>query len=382
MATPRPRPAPRRRTALASLPPPAAPMLATLVAEPFDDPAWLFEPKFDGLRVHVRFDGETLTLLSRTGQPQEAAFPDVRDALHHALAAPAVLDGEVVCFDTEGRTSFRALRQRFHLKGEAEVAERARPFPASVYLFDVLWLDGRDLTGLPLRRRQEALRGAVHWSERVRRTEAVPEKGKAFFRSACRRGEEGVIGKRADSPYVPGRSPDWVKVRCVRRQEFVIGGFTDPRRARVGLGALLAGHHDDEGRLAYAGKVGTGYTRETLLDLRQRLGEREANEACAGIRALGRQALAVRADVSLAREVTRLVREVERGLGPVDVLVNNAGVTRPQPLEQITEADWDELLAVNLKSVFLVTQAVLHGKALASGSDDGTIKLWAVGGGR
>jgi bifunctional non-homologous end joining protein LigD len=247
-------------------------MLATLVAEPFDDSTWLFEPKFDGLRFQARFDGVSLTLLSRTGQPQEGAFPDVRDALRRALTAPAVLDGEVVCFDGQGRSSFRALQQRFHLKDEAEVAERARLFPASVYLFDALWLDGRDLTSLPLRRRQEVLRGAVRWSDRIRRTESVVGKGKAFFRSACRRGEEGIIGKRADGPHVPGRGPDWVKVKCVRRQEFVIGGFTDPQRSRVGLGALLVGYYDERGRLAYAGKVGTGYTREALLDLRKRLG--------------------------------------------------------------------------------------------------------------
>jgi len=130
-----------------------------------------------------------------------------------------------------------------------------------------------------LHQRQEALAAAVRWGERVRRTESVPEKGRELFRAACRRGEEGVIGKRADGPYVAGRSPDWVKVKCVRRQEFVIGGFTDPQRSRVGLGALLVGYYDDQGRLTYAGKVGTGYTREALLDLRRRLGGRERSRS-------------------------------------------------------------------------------------------------------
>jgi DNA ligase D-like protein (predicted ligase)/DNA ligase D-like protein (predicted 3'-phosphoesterase) len=262
----------------APLPDVAGPMLCTLVGEPFDNPDWLFERKFDGLRVLVRFDGRELTLLSRNDQPQHFQFPDVVEALRTALPRPMIVDGEVVYFDEGGRTSFRALQQRFHLKNAAEVRARAEQRPAFIHLFDVLYVDGRDVTGLPLSERKELLREAVRWSERVRWTVYEPGGGKALWERACRAGEEGIIGKDARSRYVAGRSSAWVKVKCVGRQEFVIGGFTDPQRSRVGLGALLVGYHEG-GRLRYAGKVGTGYTREDLLDLRQRLGKREQSGA-------------------------------------------------------------------------------------------------------
>jgi DNA ligase D-like protein (predicted ligase) len=248
-------------------------MAATLVDAPFDHPDWLFEPKLDGLRVQARYGGRDLTLLSRNGKPQEAMFPDVATVLRAALDRPAVLDGEVVCFDEQGRTSFRALQQRFHLTDPDEIRERADRFPAFLFLFDLLWLGGHDLTGEPLAERQRRLRGAVTWSDRVRWTEFREGTGKALFR-ACRRGEEGIIGKLRTSRYVGRRDPAWVKVKYLGRQEFVLGGFTDPQRSRVGIGALLVGYYEGE-KLLYAGKVGTGYTKETLLDLRKRLGRLE-----------------------------------------------------------------------------------------------------------
>ncbi len=261
-----------RKTATRRSPPPTfRPMAATLVDAPFDHPGWIFEPKFDGLRVLVRFDGRDLTLLSRNDKPQEAMFPDVAAALREALRRPAVLDGEVVCFDDTGRTSFRALQQRFHLLDPEQIRERAERFPASIFLFDLLWLDSRDLTGEPLSERKRLLKESVAWSDRVRRTEFHKGKGRALFREACRRGDEGIIGKLLSSRYVGGRDPSWVKIKCLGRQEFVIGGFTDPQRSRVGLGALLVGYYEG-GKLVFAGKVGTGYTRETLLSLRDRLG--------------------------------------------------------------------------------------------------------------
>lgn len=247
-------------------------MLCTLVAAPFDDPAWTFEPKFDGLRVLGRFDGRRLALLSRNGKEQSAQFPDIAAALRDSLAQRAIVDGEVVCFDDEGRTSFRTLQQRFHLKDPAEIRARMEHFPASLFLFDIIYVDQYDLTSLPLSDRKGILREAVLWSDRVRWTQSHPESGTKLFRKACRAGDEGIIGKRRDSRYEAGRSDAWVKVKCLGRQEFVIGGYTDPQRSRLGLGALLVGFYDAHGkRLAYAGKVGTGFTRADLLDLRTRL---------------------------------------------------------------------------------------------------------------
>jgi bifunctional non-homologous end joining protein LigD len=252
-------------------------MKATLVDAAFDDAGWIFEAKFDGVRVQVRFDGREVSLISRNDKLQNAIYPDVVDALRKAIKRPAVLDGEVVCFDDRGRTSFRALQQRFHLIDPQEIQQRAERYPAFIFLFDVLWLEGQDVTSDPLSERKRLLHRAVKWSARVRETESHAGKGKKLFQQACRRGEEGIIAKLATSRYVGGRDPAWVKIKCIGRQEFVIGGFTDPQRSRVGLGALLVGYYDD-GKLAYAGKVGTGYTTETLLALRRGLDEIEQSK--------------------------------------------------------------------------------------------------------
>lgn len=266
----------RRRGQLAgrleqrSLPPRPEPMLCTLVGQSFDHPDWLFEPKYDGLRVLARFDGRKLTLLSRNSRPQEFQFPEIVEALSRAVSMPILLDGEIVCFDERRRISFRALQQRFHLRDAEEVSARMKAHPASIFLFDILYFDRFDLTGLELGERKKILKSSVRWSRRVLWTPFVVGRGRALLAAACRQGNEGIIGKHRHSLYAGGRSDRWVKLKCIGRQEFVIGGFTDPRRSRVGLGALLVGHYDGDA-LVYAGKVGTGFTDEMLVDLRQGL---------------------------------------------------------------------------------------------------------------
>jgi bifunctional non-homologous end joining protein LigD len=227
--------------------------------------------------VLCRFDGKRVTLISRNGKSQDFQFPDVVAALTKSLKKPVLLDGEIVCLDARGRSSFRALQQRFHLTDAGVVATRATAFPAYLYIFDVLYFDRFDVTGLELRERKSVLKRVLKWSDRIRWTEATPQKGIALLRRTCREAGEGIVGKRLDSRYIGGRSEGWVKIKCAMRQEFVIGGFTDPQRSRVGLGALLVGFYDDLGRFTYAGKVGTGYTKEVLLELRDKLGRIESN---------------------------------------------------------------------------------------------------------
>jgi DNA ligase D-like protein (predicted ligase) len=247
-------------------------MLCSLVAQAFDDPDWIFEPKLDGLRVIGTFDGKTISLLSRNDKPQELAFPDIVAGLKKALSKPVTLDGEIVCLDERGRSSFRALQQRFHLQNEQVVARRAKEYPAYFYVFDILFLDGEDLRDRPLRERKRILRQAMRWNDRVRWTDHVQGKGIDTLARACREGREGIVAKRLDSPYVAARSGAWLKIKCSGRQEFAIGGFTDPQRSRVGLGAVLVGYYSDGGKdLIYAGKVGTGFTNEVLTALRRRL---------------------------------------------------------------------------------------------------------------
>ena len=169
-----------------------------------------------------------------------------------------MLDGEVVAF-AGARTSFERLQQR----GE-------RPVAVFFYVFDLLHLAGHDTTALPLRARKALLRRALEFHGHVRLTPHRNRDGEELFSEACRKGWEGLIAKRADSPYVHGRSRDWLKLKCSAEQELVIGGYTPPKGSRTDLGALLLGHYED-GRLRYAGKVGTGFTRATLRDLAARL---------------------------------------------------------------------------------------------------------------
>lgn len=247
-------------------------MLLTLVDKPFDDPQWIFEPKYDGLRVLARFDGKTVDLISRNDKSQNLQFPDVVEGVLGALSKPAMTDGEIVCLDERGRSSFRKLQQRFHLLDGEEIRRRATEFPAYLYVFDILHWNGYELVSLPLEERKRIVSQAVGKSDRVRTTPYTRGDGTSRFRDACRRHEEGIVGKHLHSAYVGGRSRGWVKIKCAAEQEIVIGGWTDPQRSRVGLGALLVGYFSDDGkRLIYAGKVGTGYTTQTLLDLRRRL---------------------------------------------------------------------------------------------------------------
>ena len=190
-------------------------------------------------------------------------FPDVVAALADVTARRFVVDGEVVAFDGD-QTSFALLQGSPHPSG------------FTYCLFDLLHLDGKDLTGLPLSRRQELLAtsfaGGGHILSLVRPLEGQPSD---LLDRACSAGWEGLVAKRIDSPYRSGRSPDWQKLKCTASQELVIAGWTEPNRSRVGLGAILVGYYDDEQRLRYAGKVGTGFTNQLLRRLHQDLLARE-----------------------------------------------------------------------------------------------------------
>lgn len=240
------------------------PMLATLVDEPFSDPDWLFERKLDGVRLLAFASGDGVRLLTRNRKRRDSAYPEIGDAIAAAGPPPCILDGEVVAFDGDV-TSFARLQGRMKL----EDPDRARATGIAIeyYAFDLLHLGGFDLAGLPLRRRKAILKRILPWRDPLRFTPHRNERGESFLEEACAKGWEGVIAKRASSRYAHARSRDWLKFKCVRGQEFVIGGFTDPEGERIGFGALLIGYHDDAGDLRYAGKVGTGYDEETLESL-------------------------------------------------------------------------------------------------------------------
>jgi len=246
------------------------PMAATLTKERFSDDGWLFERKLDGVRaLAIRHGGRT-RLMSRNRRDMSAGYPELVTALDEASGiGDFVLDGEIVAFDGD-RTSFAMLQKRIHQTNPSRI--KLAGVPVFYYLFDMLGWDGRDARRLALRDRKGLLLEALAFADPLRFTEHRSGAGKQMYVEACRRGWEGVIAKRAASRYVSGRSKNWLKFKCVREQEFVVGGYTPPSGGRAGLGALLVGHHGDSG-LAYAGKVGTGYTEAVLVDLRRRLGE-------------------------------------------------------------------------------------------------------------
>jgi bifunctional non-homologous end joining protein LigD len=247
-----------------------APMKAVLSDRPFSDPEWVFERKLDGERCGALRRSAQVRLLSRTGQMLNSTYPELVDAL--AVDGPdLLLDGEIVAFD-RGRTSFERLQQRIGIHDP----ERARRSPVAVYyyVFDLLELDGEDVRALSVLERKARLRQAVQLRGPLRHTPYVRGDGEKAFRSACQRGWEGVIAKRIDSRYVATRSRDWLKLKCAYGQELVIGGWTAPKGSRTHLGALLVGYYE-QGRLRYAGKVGTGFDQRTLERLGKELERRE-----------------------------------------------------------------------------------------------------------
>jgi DNA ligase D-like protein (predicted ligase) len=248
-------------------PPPgtAGAMKAVLTDERFSDPAWIYERKLDGIRCIAIRDADSLHLLSRNDLPQNERFPELVEALAAERCGQFAIDGEVVAFDGS-QTSFARLTQR----GRHYV-------PVFLYVFDILWLEGHDVRSLPLRTRKRLLKGALQFHGNVRWTQYRNRDGETLFKEACRKGWEGLIAKRADSPYGTTRSKDWLKFKCEHGQELVIGGYTEPRGSRVEFGALLLGYFRG-GRLQYAGKVGTGFDTETLHGLGAQLRRLNRND--------------------------------------------------------------------------------------------------------
>jgi DNA ligase D-like protein (predicted ligase) len=251
------------------------PMLATLVDEPFSHPDWIFEHKFDGVRCIAVVEDGQISLWSRNEKRMNAAYPEIVKALEKAAKYDMVADGEIVAFDGEV-TSFAALQPRMHLQDEQRAI--ATGVEVFLYLFDLPWLAGHSLEDSPLLTRKRLLKQAVKFSNRIRFSSHKVRDGRRFFQDACAKGWEGLIAKRADSTYQHARSRDWLKFKCTRGQEFVIGGYTEPRRARLGFGALLLGYYR-RGKLNYAGKVGTGFSHELLQTLSKRL-RRLKRESC------------------------------------------------------------------------------------------------------
>jgi bifunctional non-homologous end joining protein LigD len=249
------------------------PELATLVAEAPRGEEWLHEIKYDGYRVLCEVDQGQVHLWTRRGKDWSDRFRPVAEAAAHLPVRQALLDGEVVVLEADGRTSFQALQNA--LSG-------GRDKDLVYFAFDLLYLDGYDLRKATLLDRKEALTqvlaGAPASAGQVRLSEHVRGQGDDFYRQACSFALEGIITKRSGEPYRSGRGKDWLKVKCIKRQEFVIVGYTDPEGSRTGFGALLLAVNDEDAgdaHLVFAGKVGTGFNEQLLSDLTRRLSRLE-----------------------------------------------------------------------------------------------------------
>ena len=238
--------------------------LATLVdaAPPGDD--WLHEIKFDGYRMLCRVDNGKARFISRNGLDWTERLPELAEAAGGLAVEQAMLDGEVVSLEPDGTTSFQALQNVFQESRTSELV---------YYVFDILHVNGRDVTGVPLEIRKDILRVALSESldESIRYSDHLQGVGREVIKQACDLHLEGVVSKRRGSPYRPGRGVDWLKVKCSKREEFVVGGFTKPSGGRSHFGALLLGYYDQSKKFIYAGRVGTGFSEQTLTELHRKL---------------------------------------------------------------------------------------------------------------
>jgi bifunctional non-homologous end joining protein LigD len=241
------------------VPHPKSLMLATLVADPFDDPEWLFEIKWDGYRALCTIDEKRFSLVSRNGLDLLRRFPEF-EALAGAFASvPVVVDGEVVSLDSKGRSAFQRLQE-----------SQKKPAGLTYAAFDLLYADGKDLRSAPLEERKALLERLIRDDSLVLYSKHVVGKGNALFENARQQHLEGIIGKRRTSTYQERRSRDWVKIKTGYEQEFVVGGWTEPKGSRKGFGALLLGVHQSK-RLRFVGSVGTGFSAKLLQQLYARL---------------------------------------------------------------------------------------------------------------
>ncbi|MBZ3665284.1 DNA ligase D [Pseudomonas sp. FYR_2] len=253
-----------KRASRKALPDTLQPQLATLVDSP-PSGDWRYEVKFDGYRILARIDGDDIRLFTRNGHDWSAKMPRQVEALKALGLDSAWLDGEMVVVDDNGVADFQALQNAFDTEHDERI---------TYYLFDLPWLGGEDLRALALQQRRATLARLLegHASQVLRYSADFEAPVESLLDSACRLELEGLIGKRADSPYVGRRSSEWVKLKCKQRQEFVIVGYTDPKGSRNGFGALLLALHDHgSGQLRYAGKVGTGFSAATLDSIHARL---------------------------------------------------------------------------------------------------------------
>jgi bifunctional non-homologous end joining protein LigD len=261
-----------------SMPTAIHPMLATSIDEPFDGPEWLFEIKWDGYRAVAFIENGKARLVSRNQNELTARYPELKDLANFVKAKNAILDGEVVALDDEGRASFSLMQQRTGFRPGGRRAATNADVPVLYYAFDLLYLDGYDWRRVPLEERKKKLASILLTGDSLRYSDHYQQQGKALFEMARQKGLEGILAKKRDSIYQERRSTEWLKIKITHRLECVIGGYTDPEGTRAHFGSIVLGLYDKHGRLIHIGQAGSGFDQKSLDDVWKLLKKRETRK--------------------------------------------------------------------------------------------------------
>jgi bifunctional non-homologous end joining protein LigD len=243
------------------------PMLAESIEEPFDGPDWLFEIKWDGYRAVAFIENGKARLISRNQNDLTPRYPELKDLPQFIKAKTAILDGEVVALDENGRASFSLMQQRTGFRARGKRAAANADVPVLYYAFDLLYLDGYDWRRMPLEARKEKLAAVLVSGDALRFSDHYPEQGKALFDIAGQKGLEGILAKKRASLYEERRSREWLKIKIRKRIECVVGGYTEPEGSRAHFGSLVLGLYDKKGQLIHVGQVGSGFDQKLLAQI-------------------------------------------------------------------------------------------------------------------
>jgi bifunctional non-homologous end joining protein LigD len=254
------------------------PMLATTIDEAFDAPDWLFEIKWDGYRAVAFLENGKLRLVSRNQNELTPRYPELKDLPKFVHAKTAVLDGEVVALDDEGRASFSLMQQRTGFRPGGRRGAVNADVPVLYYAFDLLYLDGYDWRKVPLEERKKKLKSLLMTGDHVRYSDHYEKQGKALFEMARAKGLEGILAKKRDSIYQERRSSEWLKIKIRHRLEAVIGGYTEPEGSRARFGSIVLGLYDKQGRLIHVGQAGSGFDQKSLEEVWKLLKKRETKK--------------------------------------------------------------------------------------------------------
>jgi bifunctional non-homologous end joining protein LigD len=254
------------------------PMLAESVAEPFDGEEWLFEIKWDGYRAIAFIEKNTVRLVSRNQNELTARYPELKDMAQQIKAKTAILDGEVVALDAEGKASFSLMQQRTGFRPGGHHAAGNPEVPVLYYAFDLLYLDGYDWRRVALEERKRKLASIVVASDGVRYSDHYFERGKALFEIARQKGLEGIVAKVRRSLYEERRSAEWLKIKIRQRLEAVIGGYTETKGSRTHFGSLVLGLYDQQDRLIHVGQAGSGFNQKSLSEISSALKKLATNK--------------------------------------------------------------------------------------------------------